>query len=256
MGFGKIEGIWEDWICRRYKVEMLFYTIDIAHGLARLDEEESRHLLTVLRRGVGDAVSFTDGKGRFYDAEIAEAGKKQAVLRIVSETVADAERPARLHLAIAPTKNIDRIEWLLEKATEIGVDKITLLHCKRSERTVVRLDRLQKVLVSAMKQSMRATLPELVGPVLFKTFVETCNEPLRCIGWLPEEMPPHLTTFLKGEPRDVVVAIGPEGDFTPEEVAMALEKGFEPVSLGKARLRTETAGLYAVTGVVLGWERK
>lgn len=235
---------------------MLFYTTDIAHGLARLDEEESRHLLTVLRRSVGAAVSFTDGRGKFYEAEIAEAGKKQAVLRIVSETVAPPERPARLHLAIAPTKNIDRIEWLLEKATEIGVDKITLLHCKRSERTVVRLDRLQKVLVSAMKQSMRATLPELVGPVPFKTFLETSSEPLRCIGWLPEVPPPHLMTFLQGQPRDVVIAIGPEGDFTPDEVDMALGKGFEPVSLGKARLRTETAGLYAVTGAVLGWEKK
>lgn len=220
----------------------LFYTADIRDGFARFDEEESRHLLTVLRRQPGDALRLTDGRGFFYEAELVEAGKRQAMARILQTIPVPPERPARLHLAIAPTKQIERFEWFLEKATEIGVDEITPLRCRRSERDTVRLDRLEKVLVSAMKQSLRARLPKLNALTPFEKFAAAAKESQKRLAWCAEEALPHLKSTFSPE-QDLLVAIGPEGDFSPEEVAFALENGFTGVSLGKARLRTETAGV-------------
>ena len=229
---------------------MLFYTTRIENGLAFLDEEESRHLLTVLRRQPGDRLELTDGKGHFYTAELVETGKKGAVARILDTRPAPLERPARLHIGIAPTKQMERLEWFLEKATEIGIDEITPMLCKRSERDTVRLDRLEKILVSAMKQSLRARLPRLNPMTPVKKVLENAVEAQKCIAWCAPEPLPHLKNTLRGE-LDTLVLIGPEGDFTPEEVALALEKGFTGVSLGSARLRTETAGLLAVAAVNL-----
>ncbi|MBL7798109.1 MAG: 16S rRNA (uracil(1498)-N(3))-methyltransferase, partial [Saprospiraceae bacterium] len=141
-------------------MNQLFYSSQVKNGLALLDEEESRHLATVLRRQPGERLSLTDGRGFLYEAELVEVGKKSATARIL-ETRHTPEPPARLHIAIAPTKNMDRFEWFLEKATEIGIQEITPLLCKRSERTTVRLDRLEKILVSAMKQSLQSRLPVL-----------------------------------------------------------------------------------------------
>lgn len=224
---------------------MLFYCTKIENGFAQFDEEESRHLLTVLRRKAGDRLQLTDGKGMLYEAELAETGKRHALARILSQTPAPPERPARLHVAIAPTKQIERFEWFLEKATEIGADEITPLLCQRSERDKVRNDRLEKILISAMKQSLRARLPKLNEMTRFQTFVTSANEEQKFLAWCSAAPLPHLKTAM-APARNTVVAIGPEGDFSPEEVELALKNGFSGVSLGEARLRTETAGVLAV----------
>ena len=225
-------------------MDQLFYA-RIEHGFAHLEEEESRHLLTVLRRKVGDRLQLTDGRGNLYEGEIAEAGKRNVSIRLLSTTVMPPERPARLHLAIAPTKQMERLEWCLEKATEIGVDEITLLRCQHSERDTVRLDRLEKVLVSAMKQSLRAWLPQLHGLLPFRQFVAAATEAQKRIAWCADSPLPHFQTTLTAG-QSTLIAIGPEGDFSPEEVALAQQHGFVGVGLGPARLRTETAGILAV----------
>jgi 16S rRNA (uracil1498-N3)-methyltransferase len=225
----------------------MFYSTDIANGFARFDEEESRHLMTVLRHKIGDRLRLTDGKGHFYDTELTELGKKQAVARILSTTEAPPERPARLHIAIAPTKQMERFEWFLEKAVELGVDTVTPLLCKRSERNTVRQDRLEKVVVSAMKQSLRAWLPQLNPLTPFQQLIPKAMEAQKRIAWCSDAPVPHLKSTLNTQ-LDVLILIGPEGDFSPEEVALALKHGFEAVSLGAARLRTETAGIAAVAG--------
>lgn len=221
----------------------LFYLNEISAGLARLDEEESRHL-AVLRQKTGDRLRATDGKGFFYDMEIAEMGKRHTVLRVLSQSPAP-RAAGQLHLAIAPTKNMDRLEWFLEKATEIGVDAITPIWCERSERNTVRVDRLEKILIAAMKQSMRAYLPQLHAPTSFLSWVKNSAADLKCLAWCADTPLPHLKTVLQPG-RETLIAIGPEGDFSPAEVNAAMSAGFTGVSLGDARLRTETAGVYAV----------
>ncbi len=229
-------------------MSQLFYTPKIENGFAVFEEEEGRHLFTVLRKKTGEHLHLTDGKGFFYEAELADAGKRLVLARIISKTAAPPMRPARLHIGIAPTKQMERLEWFLEKATEIGVDEITLLLCQRSERDIVRLDRLEKILVSAMKQSLRAWLPKLNAPTRFQDFAQKTSEAQKRLAWCSVEPLPHLKNTLSPQ-QDAVIAIGPEGDFTPEEIQLALVNGFHGVSLGQARLRTETAGLYAVNVV-------
>ena len=227
-------------------MSQLFFTQKIENGFAVFEEEEGRHLSTVLRKKTGDILHLTDGKGFFYEAELADAGKRQVLARILSKTAAPLLRPARLHMAIAPTKQMERLEWFLEKATEIGVDEITPLICQRSERDSLRLVRLEKVLISAMKQSLRAWLPKLNAPMKFQDFAKKTSEAQKRLAWCSDEPLPHLKNTISDQ-QDMVIAIGPEGDFSPEEIRIALENGFQGVSLGKARLRTETAGLLAVT---------
>lgn len=231
-------------------MNQLFFTQKIENGFAYFDEEESRHLVAVLRRKVGDTLQLTDGRGFFYEAEISETGKRHVLARITTTTPATDGNTTPLHLAIAPTKQIERIEWLLEKAVEIGIDEITLLHCQRSERDTVRLDRLEKVLVSAMKQSLRAHLPKLNQLIRFQQFIKTVKAEQRFIAWCADTPMPHLKTLVQAG-KSTLVLIGPEGDFSPEEVRLAAENGFTGVSLGAARLRTETAGLLAVSAVAL-----
>lgn len=225
-------------------MNQLFYTPLIENGLARLDEEESRHLLTVLRRQLGDRLQLTDGRGFFYEAELAEAGKKYALARILHTT--EGPRPsAALHVAIAPTKQIERYEWFLEKATEIGIQEITPLLCRRSERTTIRHDRLEKILVSAMKQSLQSRLPVLHPLTPFASFIRACAAPQRLIAWCSDQPLPLLPDIVRPD-TDTLILIGPEGDFSPDEVALAETAGFAGISLGPTRLRTETAGLVAV----------
>jgi len=225
-------------------VNQLFYSNQVKNGLALLDEEESRHLSTVLRRQAGERFLLTDGKGFLYEVELMEVGKKSATARIL-ESRQSPEPPARLHIAIAPTKNIDRFEWFLEKATEIGIHEITPLLCKHSERTSVRQDRLEKILVSAMKQSLQTRLPVLNALTPFPELMRRATEPLRCIAWCADDPQPHLADLIRPG-TDTLVLIGPEGDFSPQEVTMAQAAGFTNVGLGPTRLRTETAGLVAV----------
>ena len=218
----------------------LFFTADIQNGEARLHEEEARHCVQVLRMQPGDPITLVDGKGAWYEGMLTEATKKACRVAIQQQRQL-APPPARVHIGIAPTKSIERFEWFLEKATEIGVDVITPLWCERSERRQIRADRLEKILVAAMKQSLKAILPQLREPVFLKDFIVQNADYQRFIACLNVPAYPHLKqVYQVGEPA--LVLIGPEGDFSPTEIRHALEQGWQGVSLGASRLRTETAG--------------
>lgn len=210
-----------------------------------LPDEEAAHAVRVLRLSEGDEIYLMDGKGSFYMAEITEATKKHCLYRIVDTMPQPRQWKGHLHLAMAPTKNIDRTEWFAEKATEIGFDELTFLDCKFSERKVVKTDRIERILVSAMKQSHKAELPQLNGMMPFGQFVEKNRAGQKFICHCYDEGLPLLSDVLV-EGEDALVMIGPEGDFSIDEVRMAENAGFVSVSLGKSRLRTETAALVAV----------
>ncbi len=224
----------------------LFYVSQIKDLLAIFDEEEAHHCVQVLRKREGDLVQLVDGRGGWYEALITETGKRRCVAAI--QRILPQQQPRRpyLHLAVAPTKNIERTEWLLEKITEIGVDEITLLLCRHSERRQVRLDRLEKVLISAMKQSLQATLPKLNDLTPFEKVVNGASQTGKYIAYCDSEIAAIELKDSLNKSEDTLVLIGPEGDFSPEEATMAIDNGFVPVSLGPNRLRTETAGLVAV----------
>jgi 16S rRNA (uracil1498-N3)-methyltransferase len=222
----------------------LFYIPNILGTEVILDETESKHAVRVLRLSVGNEVQLIDGKGGFYEAEIVDANPKKCRLKINKSIQEFGKKNFKLHIAVAPTKNIDRFEWFLEKATEIGIDEITPLLSDHSERKNIKPERLEKILVSAMKQSVKAYLPILNEMVSFKDFVESCATQNRFIAHCYESEKPHLKNTVK-QNQDVVILIGPEGDFSPEEVEFANEKGFTEISLGTARLRTETAAVVA-----------
>lgn len=221
----------------------LFYTPDIALT-AELPEEEAGHCIRVLRLAEGDEIRLTDGKGYFYRAAIRRAHPKHCEVDILESWPQPPLWPFKLHIAVAPTKNMDRMEWFVEKATEIGIDEITCLNCRFSERREIKPARLEKILVSAMKQSLKATLPHLTGMTDFKAFVTQPFEGRKFIAHCEEEeKTPLKQAYRPGE--NALILIGPEGDFSPEEIALALAHGFEPISLGESRLRTETAALVA-----------
>ncbi len=222
----------------------VFYTPDIANT-QELPEEEAGHCLRVLRLGVGDEVMLTDGKGFFYQAVIAAATQKRCMVKLISKTEQEPFWNGHLHLALAPTKNMDRMEWLAEKATEIGFDELTFLNCRFSERKVIKTDRIEKIVVSAVKQSLKARKPVVNEMMDFRKVMERNFPGQKFIAHCYEGEKPLLKDVLQPD-EDAVVLIGPEGDFSPEEVALATEKGFQAVSLGKSRLRTETAALVAV----------
>lgn len=221
----------------------IFYTPDIAVN-SELPEEEAGHCIRVLRLTEGDEILLTDGKGFFYKAAISRAHPKHCEVSILESWRQPALWNSRIHVAVAPTKNMDRMEWFAEKATEIGIDAITCLYCRFSERKEVKTSRLEKILISAMKQSQKATLPQLEGMTDFKTFVGRPFKGRKFIAHCEDGKKTLLKrAYHPGE--DVLVLIGPEGDFSPEEIHLALENGFEPISLGESRLRTETAALVA-----------
>ncbi len=222
----------------------LFYVPNINSNEVVLDETESKHAVRVLRLVVGNTVQLVDGKGGFYDAEITDANPKKCRLTIKKTIREFGKKNFRLHMAVAPTKNIDRFEWFLEKATEIGVDEITPLFSEHSERKSVKPERLEKILVSAMKQSVKAYLPQLNEMVSFNDFIESCTTENRFIAHCYEGEKDHLKNVVNKN-KDVVILIGPEGDFSPEEVEQAKKYFFKEVSLGTARLRTETAAVVA-----------
>lgn len=221
----------------------VFYTPDIKNN-KELPEEEAQHCVRVLRLNVGDQITLTDGKGYFYNAEISAATNKRCLVNIVETTYQEPFWKGHLHIAMAPTKNMDRTEWFAEKATEIGFDELTLLNCRYSERKVVKAERISKILVSAMKQSLKARLPQLNAMTDFDKFIAKPFMGQKYIAHCYEGSKPLLKDVLqKGE--DALVLIGPEGDFSEEEVAKAIDAGFTPISLGTSRLRTETAALVA-----------
>ena len=222
----------------------LFYTPHISGKQAIFQGEEARHCAQVLRKKVGDSIQFVDGKGNWYQGTIESLSKKECYISIQKEIQSYTKRACHIHVAIAPTKNIARFEWFLEKATEIGIDQVSPIKCARSERKVIKNERLNKILISAMKQSLKATLPQLEELKTFKQWLSELpdSNEQRFIAHCIDEEKQHLKE--KYIPKqNVLLMIGPEGDFTKEEVTMAAKKGFQPVTLGESRLRTETAGI-------------
>lgn len=222
----------------------LFYIPEIAGNTVTLDADESKHAVKVLRLSSGDKIQIVDGKGGFYLAEILDAHPKSCSISILETQKEFEKRNFSLHLAIAPTKNIDRFEWCLEKCTEIGIDTITPLLSEHSERKVIKSERLEKILVSAMKQSVKAYLPKLNELTRFEELIKTDFQGEKYIAHCNDGEKQHLQKLVSGG-KDVLILIGPEGDFSPEEVEQAKAAGFTEISLGNARLRTETAGVVA-----------
>lgn len=221
---------------------MLFYQPELVNGISWLSEEESRHCVKVLRKREGEIISVTDGKGFFYDCLITKATPLKCELQI-QNIIAEAKRNFRIHLAIAPTKSPDRMEWLVEKITEIGVAEISFVSCDHSERSFFKIDRLKKVAVSAIKQSKRASLPIINNLVPYSEIIKR-SEADKYIAFVDFNNPHHLLKIAKKE-KNYLVLIGPEGDFSASELNSALEAGFTKVSLGSNTLRTETAGMVA-----------
>ncbi|HEY0740194.1 MAG TPA: 16S rRNA (uracil(1498)-N(3))-methyltransferase [Chryseosolibacter sp.] len=221
----------------------LFYQPLIPEGLHHLDEEESRHCVKVLRKSVGDTIHLTDGKGFFYQAFITRADARKCEFSL-QKAIRSEAKSYSIHIAVSPTKNADRIEWFVEKATEFGIDTISLINCENSERSFIKIERLQKLAISAMKQSIKSTLPAIREVVEFPTFVRSCDEIGRFVAYVDHENPIHLKNVVRKN-QSTVVLIGPEGDFTPGEIELANASGFVKVSLGQSRLRTETAAIAA-----------
>ena len=221
----------------------IFYTPDITSNTYTLNEEESKHCVRVLRLTVGAVVNLVDGKGGFYTAEITSDNPKKVALSILKVETEFHKRNHYLHIAVAPTKNIDRIEWFLEKATELGIDEITPIITDRSERRVVKEDRLNKVITSAVKQSIKAYHPKLNDAISFDAFLKQPFDDEKLMAHCIDEGEKRYIAQLVAPHQKYLILIGPEGDFTPEEVNLALNKGFKALTLGDNRLRTETAAL-------------
>ena len=219
----------------------LYYAPDIAKT-PFLPEEESLHCVKVLRQKAGDIIHLIDGVGGLYEARIVIPHQKRTEVEILNVTENYGKRNFKLHMAVAPTKNIDRFEWFLEKATEIGVDTFTPLNCRYSERRIVKPERMEKIVLSAAKQSLKAYLPVINPMIDFNQFIENVTETNRYIAHCYDMDKAYLIDVCAPK-SDVILLVGPEGDFSKEEVQMALNNEFQSVSLGDARLRTETAGV-------------
>ncbi|MEI6696791.1 MAG: 16S rRNA (uracil(1498)-N(3))-methyltransferase [Bacteroidota bacterium] len=222
----------------------LFYTPNIKSSLYTLDKEESTHCVRVLRLKEGSLIHLTDGKGNLFKAQLLSADPKECLAEIIETIPEFGKRAFYLHIAIAPTKNIDRFEWFLEKATEIGIDEITPLYCEHSERNIIKPERLQKIITSALKQSLKTYHPVLNEAVKFNHFIQSTFESKKYIAHCEEnEKTPFQTACQKGE--NALILIGPEGDFSNTEIKNAIANNYLPISLGDSRLRTETAGIVA-----------
>jgi 16S rRNA (uracil1498-N3)-methyltransferase len=225
-----------------------FFVPDAAHQ-TELPTEEAMHATRVLRLKAGDEIFLMDGVGNYYRAQVTIAATHHCYYEILEHLPQEPEWKGHLHLAIAPTKMMDRMEWFVEKATEIGVDEISFLNCKFSERKLLKLPRLEKIVISAVKQSHKAWNPVLHEMVSFKDFIRQPREGRKFIAHCYDQIP---RTYLFDElrkssaPEELTVMIGPEGDFSIDEVKDAVEAGYQSVHLGTSRLRTETAGLSAV----------
>jgi 16S rRNA (uracil1498-N3)-methyltransferase len=227
----------------------LFYNPDIHEATSSFtfDKEESKHIVKVLRKSVGDVLHITNGLGWMFDAEIINADIKKCQANI-SNARQHPKRDYKLHIAVAPTKMNDRFEWFLEKATEIGIDTITPILCDHSERKVIKLDRFEKILQSAMKQSLQCYLPTINELTPFNNFVNQDFKGQKYIAHCEDSDRKSLKNQLKPD-QDIVILIGPEGDFSVKEIETALQHNFIPVTLGNTRLRTETAAIAACHSV-------
>lgn len=229
----------------------LFYNPELDNSFKQFffSAEESKHIVRVLRKKEGDILKITNGKGYLFEAEILQADPKKCMAQIIHEEKT-IPRLHRLHIAIAPTKMNDRFEWFLEKATEIGVNEITPILCEHSERKIIKRERLEKVVQSAMKQSVQTYLPTLHPLTTLSDFLAAASGELQFIAHCREGEKMELKRRVQAD-KDVIILIGPEGDFSREEVSLAFDHGFSPVSLGRNRLRTETAGIVACSTVAM-----
>ncbi len=222
----------------------IFYAPDIAGNQYMLNEDESKHCIRVLRMQASEKLILIDGRGGYYRASIADAHPKRCLL-VVDETILEYEKPNyKLHIAIAPTKNLDRLEWFAEKATEIGISEITPIICDHSERKVVNTERLEKIVIAAIKQSVKAYKPKINEAISFNSFIKTPKEGFRFLAHCEEADKKYIQQLYKPS-SDALILIGPEGDFSTTEINDAIKAGFLPISLGKSRLRTETAGVFS-----------
>lgn len=228
----------------------LFYCPEAFIGSSCLSKEESKHCVKILRKQEGDIIHLIDGLGTFYKVKITLASPKQVLFQI-EKTWKEELRPYSLHIAIAPTKNNNRFEWFLEKVTEIGIDEITPIICDHSERIVIKNERMEKIILSATKQSIKAKLPILNPAISFKDFLAKDHMGDCFIAHCEEQYKKSLQQSIV---TNSVVLIGPEGDFSSNEIERALSKGIKPISLGESRLRTETAGIVACHTIALHYE--
>jgi 16S rRNA (uracil1498-N3)-methyltransferase len=216
----------------------------IQNNVAILNEDESLHCVKVLRHKVGDVIRVIDGNGTIATGKIEAAHAKQCAVSLTEKEIVTQSRHYRLHMVIAPTKNIERTEWFVEKAVEIGVDEISFIKCKNSERSVIKDDRLKKVAEAAVKQSQQAFIPKLNTLVDFKEFIKKDISDIKLIAHCEKESKQSIKQFIKTG-QSFTILIGPEGDFTKDEIALALASSYAPIALGDSRLRTETAGIFA-----------
>ena len=228
--------------------EVRYFYVPDAKNNNELPQEEATHALRVLRLKSGDEMFIMDGTGNFYHAEVSLATNKKCLYEIKETLPQHKTWKGHIHLAIAPTKNMDRIEWMTEKVTEIGFDELSFLNCAFSERKVLRTERIEKIVVSAVKQSRKPWKPIVNEMIPFKDFISMPREGRKFIAHCYEEIEKNdLFDIINKEKENVTILVGPEGDFSIEEVRLAIENGYESISLGQSRLRTETAGLMAVT---------
>ncbi|MFK5890642.1 MAG: 16S rRNA (uracil(1498)-N(3))-methyltransferase [Flavobacteriaceae bacterium] len=228
----------------------LFYnkSLTVNDKLLTFDKVESRHIVKVLRKKEGVILNITNGRGLLFKGEIIDANEKHCTVSLIAIEKQEKEHPYKLHIAIAPTKLNDRFEWFLEKVTEIGIDQITPLLCDHSERKVIKPERLEKVIVTAAKQSLHFNFPVLNKLTSFKDFIYQENKALKLIAHCEEGVKVLLKNTVKPK-QNICILIGPEGDFSSSEIKEALKNDFKPVSLGNSRLRTETAGVVACHSV-------
>lgn len=223
----------------------LFYNsaLDASTETFNFSKDESRHIVKVLRKSTGDLLTITNGKGWMFEAEVVIPNHNKCVVNILKSTF-EAPRPYTIHLAVAPTKMNDRYEWFIEKATEIGVDIITPIICQNSERKIIKTERFEKILQSAMKQSLHPYLPTLAPAIRFSDFIKTPQEGSTFIAHCEDGEKLKFKEQIEAK-KSITIVIGPEGDFSPKEIEEALKHQYIPVSLGASRLRTETAGIVA-----------
>ncbi len=225
----------------------LFYSNNILENEIQLDKQESHHCLRVLRKKLGEIIHVIDGNGPLYTCEIIEENPKKCRLRIIDKNIEFHNRKSHIHIAIAPTKSMDRFSWFLEKAVEIGIDEITLLITHNSERQKINIDKCRKTIISATKQSLQGKIPLLNEPINFNNFMQIEHkEDAKSIGYVHENINSSFKDVHSGISSHLI-CIGPEGDFTKSEIDLAIQHRFSTISLGITRLRTETAGIVATT---------
>jgi 16S rRNA (uracil1498-N3)-methyltransferase len=222
---------------------MNIFIAEVKDKTGILTSDESWHCTKVLRKKVGDSIRLIDGKGSFYDAILEVVSEKKCTTRIVSDPIIQPKRNYYLHLAIAPTKQIDRIEWMIEKAVEIGIDEISFLTTHNSERTVIKTERIQKIIESAVKQSLQSYIPKLNGLLSFKEIINL-NKADQCFIAHCHDSNKEDIKQIEFKNKSTLILIGPEGDFSIEETDLALKNNFKALSISSNRLRTETAGLF------------